>query len=408
MKQTAPAGPRWRALEPHWYVLIVLVILGVLLYGAHLFTGFTPGRVAFTIPFLNVDVFWYGIIIMGGVALGAYITSRLARERAVDVFTTTVPLNIRRQPLTKLDLPDEIQAILKKKKLFTVGDALLTWGFHPGYLGLNDDGREELHKALAAIPNMEEVWLEDAPWRIWDPGHTWNGLIWVLILAVIGARIYHILTPSPSMAAIGIESPLDYLRNPLAMIDLRQGGLGIYGGMAGGLLGLLIYTRRARIPLWGWADLGVVGVALGQAIGRWGNFINQELYGRPTDLPWAVSIEPAHRLPEFAEFSSFHPAFLYESLWNLLAFFVLYTLAHRYRQRLFTGDLTAIYLIFYGTGRILLELVRLDSRTVIIGNLDLGLPIATLVSLVVALLAAGWLIWRHYSARRTPQSNASG
>jgi phosphatidylglycerol:prolipoprotein diacylglycerol transferase len=317
-------------------------------------------------------------------------------------------LKIRRQPLTKLDLPDEIQAILKKKKLFTVGDALLTWGFHPGYLGLNDDGREELHKALAAIPNMEEVWLEDAPWRIWDPGHTWNGLIWVLILAVIGARIYHILTPSPSMAAIGIESPLDYLRNPLAMIDLRQGGLGIYGGMAGGLLGLLIYTRRARIPLWGWADLGVVGVALGQAIGRWGNFINQELYGRPTDLPWAVSIEPAHRLPEFAEFSSFHPAFLYESLWNLLAFFVLYTLAHRYRQRLFTGDLTAIYLIFYGTGRILLELVRLDSRTVVIGNLDLGLPIATLVSLVVALLAAGWLIWRHYSARRTPQSNASG
>lgn len=401
---TRSAGPRWRALAPHWYVLIVLGVLGLLLYGVHLSSGYTPGRVAFTIPFLNVNVFWYGIIIMGGVALGAYVTSSLARERAVDLFTATVPANIRNRPLTKLDLPAEIHTILKKKKLFTVGDALLTWGFHPGYLGLNDDGRDALRTALAGIPQMEETWLEDAPWRIWDPGHTWNGLIWVLVLAVIGARIYHILTPSPSMAAIGIESPLDYLRNPLAMIDIRQGGLGIYGGLAGGLAGLLIYTRRARIPLWGWSDLGIVGVALGQAIGRWANFFNQELYGRPTDVPWAVFIDPEHRLPEYADFSTFHPAFLYESLWNLLAFLVLYTLARRYRQRLFTGDLTALYLIFYGTGRILLELVRLDSRTVVIGDLDLGLPVATLVSLVLALLMAVWILWRHLGANRGRQA----
>ncbi|MGD8855327.1 MAG: prolipoprotein diacylglyceryl transferase, partial [Chloroflexota bacterium] len=216
-----------------------------------------------------------------------------------------------------------------------------------------------------------------------------------LVFAVIGARLYHVLTPSPSMAAVGIESPLDYFRNPMQLINIRSGGLGIYGAIAGGALGLLIYTRRQRVPAIAWADLAAVGLALGQFIGRWGNFFNQELYGAPTTLPWAVYIDPIYRLDDYVNFETFHPAFLYESLWNLMAFLVLLTLARRHWRRLQVGDLTALYLVFYAVGRILLEMVRLDSRTVSLGGTDLGLPVATLVSIIVALPMAGLLLWRH-------------
>jgi phosphatidylglycerol:prolipoprotein diacylglycerol transferase len=133
-----------------------------------------------------------------------------------------------------------------------------------------------------------------------------------------------------------------------------------------------------------------IGVALGQAIGRWGNFFNQELYGRPTSVPWAVTIEPQHRLPAYAEFARFHPAFLYESLWNFLTFLVLLWVYRRFGRRLRVGDLTALYLILYSTGRILTELVRLDSRTLHIGGWDSGLPVATAVAIVTVVLMLTW------------------
>ena len=132
----------------------------------------------------------------------------------------------------------------------------------------------------------------------------------------------------------------------------------------------------------------------GQVFGRWGNFFNQELYGRPTELPWAVTIDPAFRLPAYRDVSTFHPAFLYESLWSLLAFIVLYVLARRYADRLLTGELMGLYLIFYATGRVLLEFVRLDSRAIAIGGFNLNIAIATLVSILVAVLTAIWLWWR--------------
>jgi phosphatidylglycerol:prolipoprotein diacylglycerol transferase len=183
------------------------------------------------------------------------------------------------------------------------------------------------------------------------------------------------------------------------LFNLRNGGLGIYGGLAGGLLGLFIYTRRQRIPLLGWADLCTLGLSLGQVFGRWGNFFNQELYGRPTNVFWAVHIEPVYRLPAYQEFSRFHPAFLYESLWSLLTFTVLFFLLRRWRDKLLPGDMTAVYLIAYGIGRSLLELVRLDSRTLTIGALEITLSVATLVSLIVAMAMVIWLVLKHQSHR---------
>jgi phosphatidylglycerol:prolipoprotein diacylglycerol transferase len=197
------------------------------------------------------------------------------------------------------------------------------------------------------------------------------------------------------MAAVGITSALDYFRNPMQLINLRSGGLGIFGGIAGGALGLFLYTRRQNISAIAWADLGVVGLALGQAIGRWGNFFNQELYGRPSELPWSIHIDPIHRLDQFVDFSRYHPAFIYESLWSLMSFVILLFLARRRRDWLQTGDLMAFYLVFYSVGRIILELIRLDSLTLSLGGIDLGIPVATLVSIIIAIPMAALLIWRH-------------
>lgn len=390
---------RRRRIAPYWFVIVALLLITTGIYVYHLLTGVTPDRAAIHIEALDFDIYWYGIWIVGGIALGCWVVASLARERGEELFKETVPRRIRRLSLDTLQLPDEIAGALAKRHYESLGDLLLPWGFDPRNLGLNKEGIAIVREHLAAVPGMEQSWVEDAPWRIWNPEHVWNGIVWCLILGVIGARLYHVLTPSPSMAAVGINSPLDYFRNPYQLINFRNGGLGIYGGIAGGALGLYLYSRRARIPVMQWADLAVVGLALGQVFGRWGNFFNQELYGRPTNLPWAVYIDAAHRLPEYSAFDRFHPAFLYESLWSLLTFILLYVLVKRYADRTFTGEATALYLISYAIGRTLLETVRLDSRTVSIGGVSTNMAVATLVSIAVALLAALWIIYRRAKLR---------
>jgi len=385
----------WEQLPSYWYVIVLFLVGSISLYLVHLITGFTPDRVALSIESMGFDIYWYGIIITAGIGLGGYVVSQLALERARRLLAQEVPATVRRERVSSLDLPDEIEQILAGHDVETVGDLLLGWGFEQDALGLNQAGRETVRARLAEKPAIDRVWLEAPPWAQWNPSHVWNGLIWALILGVVGARLYHVLTPSPSMAEVGINSPLDYFRHPLQLVNIRRGGLGIYGGIAGGALGLMIYARRNRIPALAWADLAVVGLALGQFIGRWGNFFNQELYGRPTSVPWAVMIEPAHRLTGYTEQANFHPAFLYESLWNLLTFVALITVARRYREGLKTGDVMAAYLILYAIGRVLLETVRLDSRTLTLGAVDLGVAVATVVSLVIAAIMGGWLWWRH-------------
>lgn len=387
-----------RRIEPYWYPIGLILALAAVLYGYHLATGITPPRAAFSI--FGFPVYWYGIWIITGVALGAWVVSRLAAERSREVFAETVPTEVGERPLADSGWPEGLLTLLAGRKVTTLGQILWEAGLDPRRIGLKKSQTAEFMDALAATPGVEPGWLQDAPWRIWNPDHVWNGLMWVLVLGLLGARLYHLLTPSPSMAAVGIFSPLDYFRDPYQALNFRGGGLGIYGGIAGGLLGLIIYTRRSRIPLLGWADLSVVGLALGQAIGRWGNFFNQELYGAPTNLPWAVHIDPIYRLPDFAAFERFHPAFLYESLWSLTTFLGLLWLARRRSGRLLPGELMAIYLIAYAVGRSLLELVRLDSRVIAFFGLESGLAVATLVSIVVASAAAVAVIGRRLARRR--------
>ena len=381
--------PGW---PPYAWVIGTLWLLLISLYLVHLSTGWTPDRVAFDIPGFNLPVYWYGICIVGGIALGAWVIAEIAEQRATAVFQNSIPQTVRERPLDSTPLSPSIQEQLTDAGVNTLGELLWRWHISPASLKLARGQMEPVAQQLSEDPDLTPALLQDAPWRQWNPDHIWNGLMLCIILGVIGARLYHVLTPPPSMAAIGIESPLDYFRNPYQLFNLRNGGLGIYGGLAGGLLGLLIYTRRQKLSLLAWSDLAAIAVALGQAIGRWGNFFNQELYGRPTSLPWAVHIDSAYRLPGFESVARFHPAFLYEALWNLATFLLLYRLATRYASRVRPGELTAVYLIAYAIGRTLLEFVRLDSRTVQLGFVDIQIAIATLVSLIVAILMAGWMI----------------
>jgi len=189
-----------------------------------------------------------------------------------------------------------------------------------------------------------------------DRDLAWDALIWGLLFGVAGARLYHVLTPSVSS---GVTTAY-YLTHPLNIIDFSQGGLGIPGAVIGGVLGLWIFARRRKIELSLLLDVAAPGLAVAQAIGRWGNFVNQELYGPPTSLPWGIYIRPENRLAGFEDFTRFHPLFLYESLWNLVNAVFLFWLWRRHGDRLRQGDLFLVYLITYPVGRFLLEFIRLD------------------------------------------------
>ncbi len=234
------------------------------------------------------------------------------------------------------------------------------------------------------------AWLaqKEADRRGQDGSLVWDMLIWVLIAGIIGARLWHIFTPMPSLEAQGVTTQY-YLTHPLAAIAIWNGGLGIPGAVIGGVLAVWWFTHRRKLSILVWLDILAPAIALGQAIGRWGNFFNQELYGAPTNLPWAIYIDPQHRLPRFMNQAYYHPTFLYESLWNLLNVGVLLWLARRHADRLKPGDIFLTYLIIYPVGRFFLEFLRLDTAQV--GGLNGNQTIMA----VVALAAAATLIWRH-------------
>ncbi len=222
-----------------------------------------------------------------------------------------------------------------------------------------------------------------------DPEVVWDVVAWVLIAGIVGARIWHILTPPPSMTQQGITT-MYYLTHPLDAIAIWKGGLGIPGAVMGGVLALFIYMRSHKLNFGVWLDIVAPGLALAQAIGRWGNFFNQELYGAPTNLPWAIYIDPLHRAPGYQQYSYFHPTFLYESLFNLLNMGFLLWLGRRFKNSLKPGDLFLSYLVTYPTARFFLEFLRLDSSQVA------GLNANQTLMAIIVVLASAVLIWRHW------------
>jgi len=213
----------------------------------------------------------------------------------------------------------------------------------------------------------------------------WDIVPWLLIPGLIGARLWHVLTPSESL---GFGASY-YFEHPLEIINIRNGGLGIPGAVIGGAVGLFIFSRRKGLKFLLWADVIVPGLAIAQAIGRWGNFVNQELYGPPTNLPWAIYIDPAHRMPGYEAYSFFHPMFLYESIWNALNFAFLSLISRKLEARLLNGDIFFLYLVFYAIGRFCLEFIRIDASYVA------GINANQVTMAAVAIIIVLVLIIRH-------------
>jgi phosphatidylglycerol:prolipoprotein diacylglycerol transferase len=213
-------------------------------------------------------------------------------------------------------------------------------------------------------------------------------LPWILIAGIIGARLWHVFTPSASNIAAGITTEY-YFKNPLEILALRKGGLGIMGGVIGGVIAMLIYCKVKKLNFLQWADYIAPGLLVAQSIGRWGNFFNQEVYGRPSTLPWAIRIDLQHRMRGFEAVETYHPLFLYESLLSLIGAGILVLIGEKLKDKLYKGDLFLGYLVWYPTMRFFLEFLRLDPSPV---N---GININQTAMLIVAIVATLVLILRH-------------
>lgn len=235
---------------------------------------------------------------------------------------------------------------------------------------------------LIVLGAVLAAWLStrEAKRRGEDPEHVWNLLTWCLILGIIGARLYHVFsTPTGNFAGWSY-----YRENPIEIIAFWRGGfrgLGIYGAVAGGVLAVIIYAWRHKLVLARWLDIPTPGLLLAQAIGRMGNRINQELYGPPTDRPWAFYINPTfpcqeppgspmacglpERLNDIARqwyaTHGFHPTFYYEAIWNVVGFLLLWFGGRALAPRLRDGDIFLMYLVWYGIGRFWVEMFRPDA-----------------------------------------------
>jgi len=239
---------------------------------------------------------------------------------------------------------------------------------------------------------LAAAWLADrlARKRGLEDELIWDAMPSLLVAGIIGARIWHILTPSASNVAMGLTTKY-YLTHPLDMIAIWNGGLGIPGAVVGGVLALYFFTRKRQVSFPVLLDVLAPGLIMAQAIGRWGNFINQELYGAPSNLPWAIAIDPANRLPGFEQYTRFHPLFLYESILNLFIMGILLYCGSRLKHWLKDGDIFLMYLIGYPVVRFSLEFLRLDTSQV--GGINANQALMALIA--VAAVAA--LIWRHRS-----------
>ena len=181
-----------------------------------------------------------------------------------------------------------------------------------------------------------------------DPQLAENAALAAILVGFLGARIGYVLPRLDS-----------FIGRPLEILAIWQGGLALFGGLIAGTLAVIVVTRRGGGDIPRMADAVAPGLPLAQAIGRWGNYFNQELYGRPTDLPWGLEVEPRFRRPVVAGSETFHPTFLYESLWNIGLVLVLLRLDRR--RTLPRGALILVYAVGYGIGRFLVELIRIDT-----------------------------------------------
>jgi phosphatidylglycerol---prolipoprotein diacylglyceryl transferase len=203
-----------------------------------------------------------------------------------------------------------------------------------------------------------------------DPELAYTVAVWAVPLGLVGARLYHVATDWDAFSGHLSQVPA-----------IWNGGLSIFGAVLGGMLGTWIGCRRARLPFWVVADCVAPGLILAQALGRWGNYFNQELYGKPTDLPWAVKID--HPQSPYAPGSTFQPMFLYESIADVIIFALLIWFVRRYWSRLSGGTVFALYGTLYNGIRVPLETLKIDPADHVLGQ-RINVWVAALLFLVSA------------------------
>jgi prolipoprotein diacylglyceryl transferase len=261
-----------------------------------------------------------------------------------------------------------------------------------------DLGPFHMYGILLAIGVLVAIYVGEQRWRRrrYAPGGIYDIAFWVVVWGVIGARVYHVIT--------------DYQRfedDPLRALQIWRGGLSIWGAIGAGFIAVIVLTKRHHTNTLVVADCLAVGIVLAQAIGRWGNWFNQELFGKPTSVPWGLEISVEHRPLGYEQDALFHPTFLYESL-ACLAIAGLLLLAERgvpvgagKRSRLHEGQTFALYVVLYTFARFFFENLRIDPAH------DLGpMRVNAWVSVVIFLVAGGWFVWlgRHTPLQRVPGS----
>ena len=222
-------------------------------------------------------------------------------------------------------------------------------------------------------------WITEKRWvaRGGKPGEVLDIAVWAVPFGIIGGRIYHVITtPQPYFGEGG---------EPLKAFAIWEGGLGIWGAIAFGGVGAWIACRKRGIPLPAFADAIAPGLLVAQAVGRLGNWFNQELFGGPSDLPWALEIDRAHRPLQYLDVATFHPTFLYELIWDLAAAAVVIWADRRFR--LGHGRVFALYVALYCAGRLWIELLRTDPA-----NEFFGIRLNVFTCLVVGLGAVAYLV----------------
>lgn len=202
---------------------------------------------------------------------------------------------------------------------------------------------------------------------------------YLIIGGVIGARLYHIC----------LEFSY-YAEHQLDMFKIWNGGLAIHGAIIAGVIIMYVYSKNKNLNFWQLTAIAVPGLALAQAIGRWGNYFNQELYGKPTDLPWGIPIQFNNRVLEYYTSNYFHPTFFYESLGSLAIFVILIFMHYLVikKQKLNFQYIVFTYLILYSLLRFVTEILRVDPTPVF-----LGLRLPQITSLIIILLSLSWLVW---------------
>ncbi|BCW70668.1 prolipoprotein diacylglyceryl transferase [Arthrobacter sp. NicSoilB8] len=203
------------------------------------------------------------------------------------------------------------------------------------------------------------LWLTSVRWarRGAPEGSVWDIAIWAIPFGIIGGRLYHVVSSPDAYFGPGFDGTGDLSLIP----QIQRGGLGIWGAVVLGAVGAWIGCRRAGVKLSAFMDAAAPGLLLAQAIGRWGNYFNQELFGGPTTLPWGLQIDPTS--PNFPAGmpadTLFHPTFLYESLWNLAGVVILLALDRKFNFR--RGRLFCLYAVYYTLGRVWIEAMRIDD-----------------------------------------------